>query len=124
MPWHTCRRRCPSSTTDGEGGRCGITASAVCSVTDTPPTILSASIAAAPCMTCSRRTAGCASTSLSDELEQLAMHFSGATKVPMEERFGWDIWEEPGELGQPVLADALVKLQDASANSRKRVRTR
>ena len=48
---------------------------------------------------------------LSDELEQLAMHFSGATKVPMEERFAWDIWEQPGELDQPVLADALVKLQ-------------
>jgi flavin reductase (NADH) len=27
-------------TTDGSRGRCGITASAVCSVTDTPPTML------------------------------------------------------------------------------------
>ncbi len=27
-------------TTDGPGGRCGFTASAVCSVTDTPPTLL------------------------------------------------------------------------------------
>jgi flavin reductase (NADH) len=27
-------------TTDGPGGQCGITVSAVCSVTDTPPTIL------------------------------------------------------------------------------------
>ena len=27
-------------TTNGPGGRCGITASAVCSVTDSPPTVL------------------------------------------------------------------------------------
>ena len=27
-------------TTDGPAGRCGITATAVCSVTDTPPTLL------------------------------------------------------------------------------------
>ena len=27
-------------TTDGEAGRCGITATAVCSVTDTPPTLM------------------------------------------------------------------------------------
>ncbi|ONN64534.1 4-hydroxyphenylacetate 3-monooxygenase, reductase component [Herbaspirillum sp. VT-16-41] len=98
-------------TTDGEGGRCGITASAVCSVTDTPPTILVCINRGSAMHEVFRKNGRLCVNVLSDELEQLAMHFSGATKVPMEERFAWDIWEEQGELGQPVLADALVKLQ-------------
>ena len=98
-------------TTDGEGGRCGITASAVCSVTDTPPTILVCINRGSAMHDVFKKNGRLCVNVLSDELEQLAMHFSGATKVPMEERFSWDIWEAPGELGQPVLADALVKLQ-------------
>ena len=38
------------------------------------------------------------------------MHFSGATKLPMEERFGLDAWRS-GVASQPVLDGALVKLQ-------------
>ena len=98
-------------TTNGEGGRCGITASAVCSVTDTPPTILVCINRSSAMHEVFRKNGRLCVNVLSDELEQLAMHFSGATKVPMEDRFAWDIWEQPGELDQPVLADALVKLQ-------------
>lgn len=98
-------------TTDGEGGRCGITASAVCSVTDTPPTILVCINRGSAMHDVFKKNGRLCVNVLSDELEQLAMHFSGATKVPMEERFEWDIWEQPDELGQPVLIDALVKLQ-------------
>lgn len=98
-------------TTNGKAGRCGITASAVCSVTDSPPTILVCINRSSAMHDIFKENAYLCVNVLNDEQEQLAMHFSGATKVAMEERFSWDIWEEEGELGQPVLADALVKLQ-------------
>ncbi|WP_413927654.1 4-hydroxyphenylacetate 3-monooxygenase, reductase component [Herbaspirillum sp. alder98] len=101
-------------TTNGPGGQCGITASAVCSVTDSPPTVLVCLNRGSAMHEVFQKNGHLCVNVLADEHEQLAMHFSGATKVPMEERFGWDIWEqqsEPGHPGQPVLASALVKLQ-------------
>ncbi|MFL9926886.1 4-hydroxyphenylacetate 3-monooxygenase, reductase component [Herbaspirillum lusitanum] len=98
-------------TTNGAGGRCGITASAVCSVTDSPPTILVCINRGSAMHEVFRQNGHLCVNVLSDEQEQLAMHFSGATKVAMEERFSWNIWEEDGVLQQPVLRDALVKLQ-------------
>lgn len=97
-------------TTNGSAGRCGITASAVCSVTDSPPTILVCINRGSAMHDVFKENAHLCVNVLSDEQEQLAMHFSGATKVAMDERFSWDIWEE-GPLQQPVLTDALVKLQ-------------
>jgi flavin reductase (NADH) len=97
-------------TTAGPHGRCGITASAVCSVTDTPPTLL----------VCLNRSSAMHSTFegnrnvcvnvLTAEHELLARHFAGMTQVSMEERFGWPIWDE-GTNGVPVLRDALVSVQ-------------
>ena len=96
-------------TTGGPFGRVGITVSAVCSVTDSPPTVL-------VCVNQSSATHDIFNSNgeicinvLSGEHEELARHFSGATKVPMEERFGWDIWEESSG-SVPVLRDALVKI--------------
>src|SRR5450830_1936263 len=97
-------------TTAGPHGRAGLTASAVCSVTDSPPTVLvciNRNSALHPVFVGNGKL--CINI-LSAAQEQLAMHFSGATKVAMEERFSWDIWEE-GPLRQPVLSAALVKLQ-------------
>jgi flavin reductase (NADH) len=98
-------------TTNGSAGRCGITASAVCSVTDSPPTILVCINRNSAMHDIFKENGHLCVNVLSDEQEQLAMHFSGATKVAMDERFAWDIWEEEGALHQPVLNDALVKLQ-------------
>jgi flavin reductase (NADH) len=98
-------------TTDGAGGRCGITASAVCSVTDSPPTVLVCINRGSAMHAVFRQNARLCVNVLSDEQEPLAMHFSGATGVPMEERFSWDIWRHDGALEQPVLADALVTLE-------------
>lgn len=104
-------------TTNGEGGRCGITASAVCSVTDSPPTVLVCINRGSAMHDVFKKNGRLCVNVLSDEQEQLAMHFSGATKVAMEERFNWDIWEQGAEGAesatalQPVLQDALVKLQ-------------
>jgi flavin reductase (NADH) len=104
-------------TTGGRGGRCGITASAVCSVTDSPPTILVCVNRSSAMHDVFRENGHLCVNVLSDEQEELAMHFSGATKVPMDERFGWNIWEKSldgediGATRPPVLTDALVKLQ-------------
>lgn len=102
-------------TTDGPHGRCGITVSAVGSVTDSPPTVLvciNQSSATHDVFNANGRI--CVNV-LSSTQEKLAMHFSGAIKVPIEERFSWDIWSTPvldesGRTHAPVLRDAHVNL--------------
>lgn len=92
-------------TTDGPGGRAGFTASAVCSVSDAPPTILvclnrgSSAYAAV-----SANEALCVNT-LSAAQTGIANAFGGRT--PMEERFAAATW---GRLatGAPLLDGALI----------------
>lgn len=92
-------------TTDGPGGRAGFTASAVCSVTDDPPTLL----------VCLNRNASvwpvfhdnqhlCVNT-LGGGHEELAMIFGG--KTPMADRFAAGCWHN-GPQGCPRLDDALI----------------
>lgn len=92
-------------TTAGEAGRAGFTASAVCSVTDTPPTLL----------VCLNRSASvypifqhnqvlCVNT-LSDSHEALSNLFGG--KTPMEERFAAANWTAMAS-GSPALEGALT----------------
>ncbi|ASN18128.1 pyrimidine utilization flavin reductase protein F [Pantoea ananatis] len=92
-------------TTDGPGGRAGFTASAVCSVTDTPPTLL----------VCLNRSASvhpafiqnqvlCVNT-LADSHESLSNLFGG--KTPMEQRFDAAEWTDLAT-GSPILTNALV----------------
>lgn len=95
-------------TTDGEAGRCGITASAVCSVTDSPPTVLVCINRNSAMHDVFRKNGHLCVNVLNGDHEKLAMHFSGATKIPMDERFTFDTWRT-GDL--PVLDSALVKLQ-------------
>ncbi|GLS42797.1 flavin reductase [Methylobacterium brachythecii] len=92
-------------TTDGPGGRAGFTASAVCSVSDTPPTLLvclnrSSSAFAA----FSGNTSLCVNT-LTAAQRTVADAFGGRT--PMAERFAAARWTA-GSTGAPVLAGALV----------------
>jgi flavin reductase (NADH) len=96
-------------TTDGPHGRVGITVSAVCSVTDSPPTVLVCVNQGSATHDIFQNNGEVCINVLSGEHEELARHFSGATKVPMEERFGWDIWEKDAG-NVPVLRDALVKI--------------
>ncbi|MDX7998205.1 4-hydroxyphenylacetate 3-monooxygenase, reductase component [Xenorhabdus sp. Reich] len=97
-------------TTDGPAGRCGMTATAVCSVTDTPPTL----------MVCINRNSAmnpvfqenghlCVNI-LNHEQELMARHFAGMTNTSMEERFNWNIWQT-GTLGQPLLKETLANLE-------------
>lgn len=97
-------------TTAGAAGRCGITATAVCSVTDTPPSVmvcLNRNSAMNPVF---RENGRLCINVLSHEQEQMARHFAGMTGAGMEERFSWDVWND-GLLGQPMLKGALASLE-------------
>ncbi|SCC42639.1 NADH-dependent FMN reductase RutF [Kosakonia oryziphila] len=92
-------------TTDGPAGRAGFTASAVCSVTDSPPTLLvclNRSASVWPVF--SNNQALCVNT-LAAGQESLSNLFGG--KTPMDERFAAARWLQ-GETGCPRLADALA----------------
>jgi len=97
-------------TSNGPAGRCGITATAVCSVTDSPPTL----------MVCVNRNSAlnpvfkgngrlCVNV-LSGEHEEVARHFAGMTGVTMDQRFGLHPWRD-GLQALPVLEGALASLQ-------------
>lgn len=93
-------------TTDGPAGRCGFTASAVCSVTDSPPTLL----------VCMNRTSNSNAqfkangTVCVNVLAGTHQELSGAfanKALSMEQRFastGWTTLES----GAPVMLEALV----------------
>lgn len=97
-------------TTAGALGRCGITASAVCSVTDTPPTLLVCLNRSSAMHATFEGNSNICVNVLPGEHEMLAKHFAGQTQVPMEERFAWPIWDD-GATGVPVLRDALASIQ-------------
>lgn len=102
-------------TTSGPHGRLGLTVSAACSVTDSPPTLLvciNRNSAAHDVFVANGRLAV---NVLAGDQEQLARHFSGQTKVPMEERFTWDIWEDLA--GVPTVRSARVALAGTIAST-------
>ena len=93
-------------TTSGETGMHGFTASAVCSVTDTPPMLL-------VCMNQSSRSHAhfvenkvLAVNVLSTQHEQLSNAFA-SSKFSSEDRFKLGDWSTM-ETGSPILQDALV----------------
>jgi flavin reductase len=91
-------------TTDGPGGRAGFTASAVCSVTDTPPTLLVCANRANDSYP-AFRTNGV--NTLTPAQEGLSPIFAGMTKHSEAERFLGHDWHAL-ETGAPVLDKALV----------------
>ncbi len=94
-------------TTDGQGGRTGATATAVCSVSDAPPTLLM-------CLNRKSQTnpvvlengVFCINTLEADGAE-IADIFSGRTGVQGGERFAVGEWTKLST-GSPVLASAVV----------------
>ena len=94
-------------TTDGPAGRAGFTASAVCSVTDDPPTLL-------VCMnrgsSAARAVQGngvlCINT-LGAGHEDISNAFAGFTGLEGLDRFNHGSWDAL-ETGAPVLLDAAV----------------
>jgi flavin reductase len=94
-------------TTDGQGGRTGFAATAVCSVTDSPPTLLiclnkSASVHQAV----TQNRVLCVNT-LEAGHEELSRRFGGKTNP--EERFAGATWTQTGS-GALALEDALVSV--------------
>lgn len=93
------------TTTDGASGRSGFTASAVCSVTDHPPTLL----------VCMNRSSSHAETFLANRVlcvntlgpgaEELSNTFAGMRGLEGGERFSVGAWATL-ETGAPVLESA------------------
>ena len=96
--------------TDGEAGRCGITATAVCSVTDTPPTLMVCINRNSEMNAVFKANGRLCVNVLSAAQEEAARHFAGMTGVAMDERFARDAWQA-SEGGLPVLEGALANLQ-------------
>jgi flavin reductase len=94
-------------TTGGPAGRGGFTASAVCSVTDEPPTLLvcmNRNATAAPALKSNGNV--CVNVVAAGQKE-VAMVFAGFTKCTMEERFDAGTWASLAT-GAPVLQGAVV----------------
>jgi flavin reductase len=92
-------------TTDGSAGRAGFTASAICSVTDDPPTLLVCiNRGSSAYASVTRNKVVCVNV-LSARHEQLSRLFGG--KVPADERFAAAAWSTL-ETGAPVLADSAA----------------
>lgn len=97
-------------TTDGPAGRGGLTATAVTSVSDTPPTVLvclNRSSRTAPIL---RKNMAFAVSTLAAGQQDLADIFAGRTAAAGEARFTHGAWRR-GAAGQPVLDDALMHFE-------------
>ncbi|MCU4412791.1 flavin reductase [Acinetobacter sp. WU_MDCI_Axc73] len=92
-------------TTAGLSGRYGFTASAVCSVTDTPPTLLVCMNQAASSHVHFIENKILTVNVLGAHHQHISKVFS--SKMTPEERFKHGVWSEL-ETGAPVLEDALV----------------
>ncbi|MFC0338354.1 flavin reductase [Kushneria avicenniae] len=95
-------------TTDGPGGRAGFTASAVCSVTDDPPTLLVCINRSASAYPAFADNATLCVNVLSAAHQEVSNTFGG--KTPMAMRFEHAEWTTR-ETGAPVLADALAHFE-------------
>ncbi|MCC8393772.1 4-hydroxyphenylacetate 3-monooxygenase, reductase component [Paraburkholderia sp. MMS20-SJTR3] len=104
-------------TTDGPRGRCGITASAVCSVTDTPPTMLVCINQSSYVHDVLHENADICINILGAHSQELASVFAGMTGCSMDARFDQCAWQ-PGRLGVPVLTDAIATLEGKIVDSK------
>ena len=92
-------------TTDGPAGPGGFTASAVTSVTDTPPTLLVCVNRNVSSLGAMLENAVLCVNTLGTRHRDVSRIFSA--KVPMAERFATARWQKAAT-GAPVLADAVV----------------
>lgn len=97
-------------TTNGSAGKCGLTATAVCSITDSPPTIMIAVNRNSKTNETLKENGVVCVNILAKEHEETAKDFAGFTALDIEERFRRHAWCE-GEYQLPVLEEALSNLQ-------------
>ena len=94
-------------TTVGPTGRSGFTASAVCSVTDDPPTLLVCMNRGSTSHEAFKANGVLCVNTLSARQEALSPLFAGQVEASMEERFDAAAWTVLAT-GAPVLAEAVV----------------
>ena len=92
-------------TSDGPAGRAGFTATAVCSVTDTPATLIVCINQLSSAFHAVTANGVVAVNVLSSSQQPLADRFGGRT--PMDERFAGATWQS-GATGAPFLVDAAA----------------
>jgi flavin reductase len=101
-------------TTRSGSTRYGFTASAVCSVSDAPATLLVCIHRASSCFHAFGNTRHFCVNTLMPGQEDISKHFGG--KTPMESRFALGEWRE-GLTGAPVLANASVSFECELTNA-------
>lgn len=101
-------------TTNTADQRYGFTASAVCSVSDTPPTLLVCINRSSSCFPAFANTRHFCVNTLMPGQEDISTHFDG--KSPMEKRFSYGDWME-GINGVPVLTTASVSFECELTNA-------
>jgi flavin reductase len=95
-------------TSDGPAGRCGFTASAVCSVTDSPPTLLVCLNKTSQSSDAVKLNGTICVNTISGSHEGLCMTFAGADGTKdMDARFAGGEWTTLAT-GAPVLVGATV----------------
>jgi flavin reductase len=94
-------------TTGGPAGRAGFTASAVCSVTDTPPTLLVCANRSNDSYPAFKENGVLCVNTLSGAQEAISPVFAGLTAHTPEERFNEGVWTTLAT-GAPVLEGAAV----------------
>lgn len=92
-------------TTDGSAGQAGFTASAVCSVTDQPATLLVCIQHSSSAYAAVKANGVVCVNTLSSACEDVSRRFGG--KIPMQERFAHDAWDYL-HTGAPMHPDALL----------------
>ena len=97
-------------TSNGAAGKVGITVSSVCSVTDSPATVLFCVNQRSALHDVIKQNGKVCINTLNHEQQTLAKHFAGMLDSTMAERFEWAIWDS-GWQAQPVLHDAISALQ-------------
>ena len=101
-------------TTISGGKRYGFTASAVCSISDTPPTLLVCINRASSCFHAFENTRHFCVNTLMPGQEDISDVFGGRT--PTEDRFAFGDWRV-GLTGAPVLANASVSFDCEASNA-------
>ncbi len=101
-------------TSEGQAGKVGITVSSVCSVTDSPATLLFCINQNSQLHDVIKQNGRVCVNVLNHQQEELAKHFACMLPSTMEERFEWDIWQPNTQ--QPSLKDAVAALQGKITN--------
>lgn len=95
--------------TDGAGGRAGVTCSAVCSVSDSPPTVLFCINRRSAANSVIKSNGVVSINWLHASQTAVSQLFAGAGAVPMAQRFDGDGWGVFGT-GAPYSKSAMVAL--------------